>query len=216
MPRLSSRRTPGRARRALVLACLLLPVGAALTACNDAQNAGAKGYVTSDGVLTLVDAADRVDPVELSGEDLDGNPIDLADHRGKPLVVNLWWSGCAECRTEAPVLELAADELGGEAGFLGVNIRDSSPENGRSFQRRFDVTYPSLYSPDGQALLVFRADVPPSAIPSTIVLDAQGRVAAKFIGEVKSARTLIDVVRDVAAESDQTESDQSGSDRADG
>ena len=201
MHRLSSRRTPGRARRALVLACLLLPAGGLLTACNETDGTGAKGYVTSDGVLTLVDPDERAEPVELAGEDLDGATVDLADLRGRPVVVNIWGSWCAQCRAEAPMLVQASQELGQEAAFLGINIRDSSPENGRSFQRGFDIAYPSLYSPDGQALLVFRADVPPNAIPSTIVLDDQGRIAAKLIGEITSARTLIGVVRDVAAES---------------
>jgi thiol-disulfide isomerase/thioredoxin len=175
-----------------------LLVGGLLTACNGTEGTGGKGFVSGDGQLTVVDPADRGAPVTLTGEDLDGHAVDLADFRGKPLVVNLWWSACGPCRAEAPILERAAKDLGSDAAFLGVNIRDTSAANGQSFVRRFKVTYPSLYSPDGTALLAFRGNVPANAIPSTLVLDADGRIAAKVIGQVHSVRTLVDIVRDEA------------------
>jgi thiol-disulfide isomerase/thioredoxin len=183
--------------RKTLLALLLAAL--TLTGCTEIEGTGGKGYVTSDGQLTVVAADDRGEPVTLSGETLDGEPLDIADFRGKPVVVNIWWSGCAPCRTEAPLLKTAQSELGDTAAFLGLNIRDSSPENGKAFERSFDIDYPSLYAPDGSGLLAFRGEVPPNRVPSTIVLDAEGRVAAKIIGEVRTSRTLIDVVADVAA-----------------
>ena len=70
--------------------------------------------------------------------------------------------------------------------FVGVNTRDASPEQGLAFQRRYDVPYPSLFDPAGRTLLAFSGTLVPSAIPSTVVLDAQGRVAASILGEVPS------------------------------
>jgi hypothetical protein len=95
----------------------------------------------------------------------------------------------------------AAEELGGDAQFVGINIRDGSPEQARSFVRTFDVPYPSFYSPDGEALLPFSGTLTPNSIPSFVVLDREGRVAASIIGKLPSQTTLVEVVEDVAAES---------------
>ena len=81
--------------------------------------------------------------------------------------------------------------------FVGVNTKDSSPDQGLAFERRYDVPYPSLFDPSGRTLLAFHGTLNPSAIPSTVVLDQQGRVAASILGEVPSQQTLVDLVRDV-------------------
>jgi thiol-disulfide isomerase/thioredoxin len=175
-----------------VLACLL-----AVSGCASLQGTGDKGYVTGDGSVRLVDA-DRARPVELTGTDLDGKPLDLADLHGKPTVVVVWGAWCVDCRAEAPALVAAARRLDGTAGFVGIDVRDASPEQAKSFVRRFSVPYPSFYSPDGQALLQFPGTLSPRTIPSTVVLDSQGRVAASIIGQIPSTTTLVDVVRDVA------------------
>ncbi len=144
--------------------------------------------------------ADRGDPVVLRGEDLDGDPVDLADLRGKPVVVNVWWSQCPPCRVEQPDLNEAAAELGEQVHFLGLNIRDASPDNARAYARRFEVAYPSLYSPDGQALLPFSGTLNPRSIPSTVILDAQGRIAASVQGSLPSTQTLLSLVEPVLDE----------------
>jgi len=192
--------SPSRSLGGLVTG-LLLPVLAclvALTGCSSLQGTGDKGYVTGDGTVRLVDTADRDQPIALSGDDLDGKPLDLADLRGRPTVVVVWGAWCVDCRAEAPALVAAARRLDGTAGFVGIDVRDASPEQAKSFVRRFAVPYPSLYSPDGQALLQFPGTLSPRTIPSTVVLDSQGRVAASIIGQIPSTTTLVDVVRDVA------------------
>ncbi len=83
--------------------------------------------------------------------------------------------------------------------FVGVNTKDSGTDQGLAFQRRYDVPYPSLYDPSGRTLLAFHGTLNPSAIPSTVILDKQGRVAASILGEVPSRRTLVDLVQDVAS-----------------
>jgi hypothetical protein len=93
----------------------------------------------------------------------------------------------------------AAEKLEGEAEFVGLDIRDPSPANAQGFVRTFDVPYPSFYSPDGKAMLPFRGVLTPNSIPSFVVLDEDGRVAASIIGELPSTDTLVELTRDVAA-----------------
>lgn len=138
--------------------------------------------------------------ISLSGVDLEGNEVDLADLRGRPVVVNVWWSECPPCRVEQPDLNEAATELGDDVAFLGLNIRDSSAEKGLAFARNFDVPYPSVYSPDGTALLSFAGTLNPRSIPSTVVLDADGRVAASVQGRIPTTQTLVSLVEKVLDE----------------
>ena len=159
---------------------------------------GDKGFVTGDGTVSQVPAAERGEPVTLKGTDLDGRDLDLATLRGKPAVVVVWGSWCTPCRAEAPDVVEAARRLKGEADVVGVNIRDPSTSQAKSFVRRFAVPYPSFYSPDGQALLAFSGTLTPNSIPSFVVLDAQGRVAASIIGVLPSTTTLVDLVGEVA------------------
>lgn len=147
-----------------------------------------------------VEAVDRGKPIELSGEDLDGNAVDLAGLRGKPVVVNVWASWCPPCRVEQPDLNEAADRLGDSVTFLGVNIRDASEDNARAYVRNYDVAYPSIYSADGAALLPFSGTLNPKSIPSTVVLDAEGRIAASVNGRVPTTQTLISLVETVLDE----------------
>jgi len=168
--------------------------------CSDVSGTGDKGYVTGDGRINEVAAADRGKPVELEGTDLDEEPVDLTDLRGKPVVVNVWGSWCAPCRAEQPDLNEAAAELGDDVAFLGINIRDASPANAAAYVRRFEVPYPSVYSPDSGALLAFRGTLGPNTIPATVVLDREGRVAASVIGSLPSRQTLVDLVEAVSDE----------------
>jgi thiol-disulfide isomerase/thioredoxin len=159
---------------------------------------GDKGFVTGDGSVRGVPAAQRGAAVRLAGTDLDGRKLDLAGLHGKPVVVVVWGSWCTPCRAEAPDVVAAAQRLHGTAHVVGVDIRDPSTSQATSFVRRYSVPYPSFYSPDGQALLAFSGTLTPNSIPSFVVLDAQGRVAASIIGRLPSTTTLVDVVSDVA------------------
>ena len=178
-----------------LLAGLLLLAG-----CSGLDGTGGKGYVTGDSQVVQRAAEDREPPVELTGEDLDGEPLDIADFRGKPVVVVVWGAWCGPCRAEAPEVVAAAEEIGDQAQFVGINLRDPSVENARSFVRTFDVPYPSFSSPDGKAMLAFRGFLTPNSIPSFAVLDSEGRVAAVIPGELPSRLTLVELVEDVAKE----------------
>jgi thiol-disulfide isomerase/thioredoxin len=168
--------------------------------CSSLQGTGDKGFVTGAGKVVQVEPGRRGDPVTLTGRDLEGDRLSTADFRGKPVVAVVWGSWCAPCRAEAPDVVAAANELGNRAQFVGINIRDSSTEQARSFVRTFEVPYPSYFSPDGEAMLAFSGTLTPNSIPSFVVLDAEGRVAASIIGELPSRTTLVEVVEDVVAE----------------
>jgi thiol-disulfide isomerase/thioredoxin len=168
--------------------------------CSSLQGTGDKGYVSGAGEVVEVEPGERAAPVTLSGRDLEGDQLTTEQFRGKPVVAVVWGSWCAPCRAEAPEVVAAAREVGDRAQFVGINIRDASTEQARSFVRTFDVPYPSYFSPDGEAMLAFSGTLTPNSIPSFVVLDADGRVAASIIGELPSRTTLVEVVEDVAAE----------------
>ena len=186
--------------RRIAVPAIAVLMAALATGCSSLQGTGDKGYISGDGQITTLDVAERGDPIELAGEDLDGNDLSLEDFRGEVVVVNYWWSQCPPCRVEQPALNDAAAELGDEASFVGINIRDLSADNGRAYVRSFEVPYPSVYDPSGEALLAFSGILSRNAIPSTLVLDRQGRVAATVIGAVPGTRTIPDLVADIADE----------------
>lgn len=133
---------------------------------------------------SVMPPADRGEPITLSGPALGGGPdLITTTWRGAPVVVNVWGSWCAPCRKEAPDLQRVATEtapLG--VRFLGINVRDNDPA-AIAFEKAFRIPYPSIADPDQLVLFQFDSYIPP-AVPTTHILDAQGRVAAQFVGPV--------------------------------
>lgn len=182
---------------AAVAAAALLLAGCTSQDGLAGENTG--GYISGDGTVLLVPEADRVDVPAWGGETIDGDPVDSAAIDGVT-VLNFWYAGCPPCRVEAPDLEEVHLEYVDRITFLGVNIRDSA-DTAASFERDFGVTYDSILDATTKdVMLAFAGDVPPSAVPTTLVLDAQGRVAARISGMLPSATTLADIVDDVLAE----------------
>lgn len=187
-----------RSRRTSLPALALLGALLATAGCGNTGATGDKGYVDGSGVITVLAEADREKPGPVSGTTLDGEDVTLEEYLGKVVVINVWGSWCPPCRAEADDLAVAADELMPQGVvFLGINTRDNSVETALAFQRAQEVPYPSIFDPGGKNLLAFYGTLSPNAIPSTVVIDAEGRVAASIIGEVTSARTLVDLVEDV-------------------
>jgi thiol-disulfide isomerase/thioredoxin len=163
---------------------------------SDGTGSGGTGFVSGQGAITSLPVSQRQRPGPVAGETLDGSHVALSDYRGKVVVVNVWGSWCAPCRAEAPVLVAAAKHLSGKGvAFLGINSRDLNEAAARAFVRTFHVPYPSIYDQDGSTLLAFRGTLTPNAIPSTVIIDPQGRVAGSVLGEV-SRTTLDDLVHD--------------------
>jgi len=197
MRHLSPTRRTACAAAAVITAALLAGCSgsAAQTGAPD------KGYISGDGTVTLVATADRDDVVSFDGTTLTGEPFDVADHRGEVVVVNVWGSWCPPCIAEAPALEQVWEQTRSKGvQFIGVNTRDQAAA-AKAHERRFEISYPSIDDDGGRVLLAFRGTLPPVAIPSTLVLDRSGRVAARVLGKV-SAGTLRGVVDDVLAEPD--------------
>ena len=177
-----------------------LPLAACTVEDSLAQQANAgdnKNYIAGDGSVTEYDAATRGEPVQLSGKLFDGTTVEAADFAGQVTVLNFWYAACAPCRLEAPDLQALSEEFAGKAQFYGVNIRDERA-TAEAFERNFGVTYPSFQDKDGGILLAMTSYVPPQAVPTTLVLDKKGRVAARILG-VADKGTLKALIRDTAA-----------------
>ncbi len=184
-------------RRAVVLVAGLM---LAVTACSSGQQAaqnrqGQAGFVSGTGNVSLFAPADRKAAPALTGTTLDGKPWSLADQTGKVVVLNVWGSWCPPCRKEAPDLVAAAKELGPAVQFAGLNTRDLDKAQANKFVQEFGVTYPNIYDPSGKALLRFRGQISPTAIPTTLVIDKSGKVAGRVVGEV-TKQTLLGMVKD--------------------
>jgi thiol-disulfide isomerase/thioredoxin len=167
----------------------------AVTAVAGCGGDNVQNVAKNGGVQTLVPPEQRKEPIDLVGTTLAGDRLDLATLRGKPVVLNVWGSWCPPCRKEAPDLQAAAPELGAGAAFVGINTRDEAGQ-ALAYERKFKVTYPSLVD-KGDLLLSLRGAVTSQSPPITLVLDAKGRVAARFIGPV-TRRTLVGMVTDVS------------------
>lgn len=183
----------------VVAAAVLLLTASGCSSFHGLNGTDGKAWVQGDGAPKQIAVADRGEPVDFSGDDLDGKPLSLASMRGKPTVVNVWWAGCPPCRAEAPMLVGAQKELGDRAHFVGIDVRDGGTAGPRAYEQQFGIDWPSFYSPGGEALLAFPGAITPNSIPSTVVLDAEGRVAASIIGALPSQLTLVEIVKQVAA-----------------
>lgn len=190
-PSSSSRARPG------ILAAIVMVALLVLAGCGSAP-ASTAGFVGGDGTLTQLPADQRPAAPVIEGTTLAGLPWSSADAAGKVIVYNVWGSWCAPCRAEAPALAAASARTADKAVFVGVNTRDLDKAAPQAFVRAFGVPYANLYDPDGALLLKFSGQLPASAIPSTLVVDPQGRVAARVIGETTEA-TLVGLVEDLAA-----------------
>ena len=190
-------------RRALFTSALAAGTALALSACSEndelADQAGSdQGYVSGSGVVSRVPAEDRGEPLDLSFETLDGKTVSLADLRPTPVVINLWYAACPPCRKEAPDLKSVAEEFGDKAQFIGVNVRDQEAA-ANAFIQNYQVPYPNMLDSNGEMVSLLSGVLPPQATPSTVVLDAKGRAAARVVGEI-DASTLKGLIEDVLAE----------------
>lgn len=183
---------------AAALVVLMAACGGDDTIAEQARSGDGKGYVAGDGTVKTFPAADRGAPVEgVEGETLDGGRLDVGDLRGSVVVLNVWGSWCGPCTREAPDLQASSVELADRGvRFVGIDIRDDRA-SARAFERKVGITYPSIFDEDMSVLLALRGKA--STTPSTLVLDPQGRVAARVAGPVERS-TLVGLVEDVLAE----------------
>ena len=184
--------------RALVAAATLVAL-AGCTSADGIAGSNGGGYISGDGTVLVVAADARSEVPDWGGETVDGATVDSSELDGV-VVLNFWYAGCPPCRVEAPDLEAVHLDYADRVTFLGVNIRDSAA-TAATFEREFGVSYDSILDASTRDVMsAFAGDVPPSAVPTTLVLDAKGRVAARISGLLPSQTTLSDILDDVLAE----------------
>lgn len=194
-----------RRRSAAVVAALTAAVALAVSGCGGGGEQGGGGntqFVAGTGEITKVPRGKRSPVPDISGDTVDGERLSLSDHRGKVVVLNVWGSWCAPCRAEAPNLAAVAKDMADEdVQFIGLNTRDLDRANAKAFDRRYGIDYPSLYDPSGKLILRFpKNSLSPQAIPSTLVIDRQGRIAVRAL-KALSVKELRAMIRPVLAES---------------
>jgi thiol-disulfide isomerase/thioredoxin len=158
-----------------------------------------KNYVAGDGSVTEFAKADRAAPVALKGTLFNGTTVNPEDLKGKVTVLNFWFAACAPCRVEAPQLEALHQDFKDQGvQFFGVNLRDEKA-TADAFDKTFNLTYPSFNDKDGAVLLSVSGIVPPGAVPTTLVLDKEGKVASRVLGEIEKS-TLKALITSAVAE----------------
>jgi peroxiredoxin len=197
-------------RRSTPFIAALALAAVALTGCTSSSDSLAqqyrdgneKGYIAGDFQVVEIPAANRGEPVVFEGVTETGETVSSDDYRGGVLVVNFWYAACGPCIVEAPMLEEVWQEYQDQGvAFLGVNTYDQ-PATALSFAQDNNVTYPSVIDVnDGRVKLAFAQVTPIQATPTTLVLDRDGRVAARIIGQLASASILSTLVDDTLAES---------------
>ncbi|MGK9149542.1 TlpA family protein disulfide reductase [Plantibacter flavus] len=160
-----------------------------------------KNYIGGDGTITEIAAKNRGKPISFAGELETGAPTASTDYLGNVLVVNFWYAGCAPCRAEADDLQAVWEKYQGEGvAFLGVNVRDQV-DTALTFATSYGITYPSAIDVnDGNFKIAFTGEVAANAVPTTLVLDRQGRVAARILGEISDDSILDAIVATVLSE----------------
>ncbi|MFD3516623.1 TlpA family protein disulfide reductase [Streptomyces sp. NPDC058657] len=193
------RRSPRASRTALAVSGVL--VGAlALSACggdgSKSSGGGGTNFVAGPDRIDTVPAADRKPAPKLDGKTLQDEDFDIASLKGKVVVLNIWGSWCAPCRAEAPTFAKVSKELKSKGvEFVGIDARDPQKGQAIAFEKDAGIEYPSLYDPDGKLMLRFpKGSLNPQGIPNTIVLDREGRIAARSLAALseKKLRKMID------------------------
>ena len=155
-----------------------------------------QSFVGASYSSKFFDPGSRALAPAVTGTLLTGKAFSLRAERGHVVVLNFWGSWCAPCRKEAPILgALAGQFQGKQVRFIGDNVLDS-PATAEAFERTFNIGYPSINDPSENVALAFHNTVPPSAIPSTLILDQTGHIAARVVGEVSynGLKALINAV----------------------
>ncbi|MFI5526414.1 TlpA family protein disulfide reductase [Streptomyces platensis] len=173
-------------RRVALLAAGTAAAALTLSACGDGASGGSAQtrFVQGKNGVDTVKKDQRQPAPELSGESTTGKKLDVADYKGKVVILNVWGSWCGPCIAEAPNFAKVANETKDKGvQFLGINTRDSEKSQATSFEEEHKVPYPSLFDPTGRLMLRFpKGSLNPQSIPSTIAIDRHGKIAARSIG----------------------------------
>ncbi|MFJ6982572.1 MULTISPECIES: TlpA family protein disulfide reductase [unclassified Streptomyces] len=203
-PLRSAARTARPRRRAALTAAAGSAAVLLMSACTSGGTSGGGGdtnFVMGKDGISTAKQGERAAAPDLSGKTLDGKPLDVASYKGDIVVLNVWGSWCAPCRAEAPNFQKVSADLAADGvRFVGINTADTSVDNAVAFEKDYGVTYPSLYDPAGKLMLRFKkGTLNPQAIPSTLVLDRDGKIAARSLAAL-SEEKLRKMIAPVLAE----------------
>ncbi len=174
---------------ALALATTLLLSGCS----NGGASKAEESFIAGSGAVTTIKSGSRSAAPEISGMTLNGTNFTFT--QGKVAVVNVWASWCSPCRAEEPTLAALSRKYS-DVQFIGILTRDN-PVNAEAFSRKRGTPYPTLI--DDSILVGFSKSLPANAIPTTVIIDRSGKVAARISGGVTVA-SLSDLIDKVNAE----------------
>jgi thiol-disulfide isomerase/thioredoxin len=193
-----------RSRRAVLTTAGAALAALLVSACSSGGVSGGGGdtkfIMGKDGISTV--ARGERDPApDLSGRTLDGGQLAVSSFKGKVVVLNVWGSWCAPCRAEAPNFQKVYQDLKPKGvEFVGINVADPQVKSALAFEEQYGVGYPSLYDPSSKLMLRFaKGTLNPQAIPSTLVLDRDGKIAARSLAAL-SEEKLRSMIAPVLAE----------------
>lgn len=200
---------PTRSLGAIALSALFSSVFVFLASCSqpadqlaeDYREGIGQNYISGDGAYVFLEPGSREDTIVFSGELDMGGQFDSAEYAGRPLLVNFWYAGCPPCRLEAEDLQALNEAYSPEGvTFIGINIYDQQA-TALTFAEEFGITYPSILDAgSGLARLAFAGEITPNAVPTTLLLDHEHRVAARVSGLITDVPLLEKMIDDVLSE----------------
>ncbi|MDX3526529.1 TlpA disulfide reductase family protein [Streptomyces sp. ID05-39B] len=187
-------RTPLSAAVAVATALLL----SACTSGGVSGGGGDTNFIMGKDGISTVEKGERDPAPDLSGKTIDNKQLAVSSFKGKVVVLNVWGSWCAPCRAEAPNFQKVSTDLKAQGvQFVGINVADAKESSALAFEKTYGVTYPSLYDPSSRLMLRFKkGTLNLQAIPSTLVLDREGKIAARSLAALseEKLRSMIDPV----------------------
>jgi cytochrome c biogenesis protein CcmG/thiol:disulfide interchange protein DsbE len=134
-------------------------------------------------------AGERRAMPELVMAQLDGGTWRMADHRGQVVLVNYWATWCEPCWEETPGLIRLSQEMGPKGlAVVGVALDEGGEEKVRKFVDAFRVSYP-VVMPERMPQVEYGLE----GVPTTILVDKEGRMAKAYVGAVRQADFKTDV-----------------------
>jgi thiol-disulfide isomerase/thioredoxin len=180
-------------RKPTSLIAIAIASALALTGCGGGSSTPEESFIEGSGAVTFIEVAKRNSAPALSGMTLTGKTFTF--NRGQVAVVNVWASWCSPCRAEIPTL-IELSKQYSDVQFMGILTRDN-PATAEAFARRLAIPYPTFI--DDSLLIGFKGTLPANAIPSTVLIDKEGKVAARISGAV-TLTSLSKLIRKLEAE----------------
>ena len=175
-------------RRSAMRWAAVLPAAALILAgCTGGSNAvdqssGRYHFVSGTSKGGLIAVGKRAKLGAITGTLLEGGTFNLSQDLGKVVVVNFWATWCGPCITETPQFDSVYRAYKSKgATFVGIDTKESSHSQPESFVRDNDISYPIVFDEQGK-IAAQMGNVPLEGLPTTVLVDKSGRVAAVYLG----------------------------------